>query len=187
MVYYPPPTSPYIFTCSHYFRTIFKKKNQNESWTNPLTHFQSYLAFFEFFLTLLVIKINFFLEYSCFCIFCAEDDPGTTQKKWQQRFSRLDMYFGGNNHGCQEYSKNVYKYTQADRLYKRIHDAHRFARYTGVGVHLLQHLVDVDAVALPPFSVSLLVTTSRCLRLADGLLGALRCCFGRHDFRNVVV
>ena len=26
------------------------------------------------------------------------------------------MYFGGNNHGCQEYSKNVYKYTQADRL-----------------------------------------------------------------------
>ena len=31
-------------------------------------------------------------------------------------FSRLDMYFGGNNHGCQEYSKNVYKYTQADRL-----------------------------------------------------------------------
>ena len=112
----PPPTSPYIFTCSHYFRTIFKKKNQNESWTNPLTHFQSYLAFFEFFLTLLVIKINFFLEYSCFCIFCAEDDPGTTQKKWQQRFSRLDMYFGGNNHGCQEYSKNVYKYTQADRL-----------------------------------------------------------------------
>ena len=27
------------------------------------------------------------------------------------------MYFGGNDHGCQEYSKNVYKYTQADRLY----------------------------------------------------------------------
>ena len=26
------------------------------------------------------------------------------------------MYFGGNNHGCQEYSKNLYKYTQADRL-----------------------------------------------------------------------
>ena len=74
-----------------------------------------------------------------------------------------------------------------DVVYKRIHYAHRFARDTGVGVHLLQHLVDVDAVALPPFSVSLLVTTSRCLRLADGLLGALRCCFGRHDFRNVVV
>ena len=42
--------------------------------------------------------------------------PGPHRKKWQQRFSRLDMYFGGNNHGCQEYSKNVYKYTQADRL-----------------------------------------------------------------------
>ena len=71
---------------------------------------------FGVFLTLLVIKIKFFLEFSCFCTFCAENDPGTTQKKWQQRFSCLEMYFGGNNHGCQEYSKNVYKYTQADRL-----------------------------------------------------------------------
>ena len=51
-----------------------------------------------------------------FFTFCAENDSGTTQKKWQQRFSRLDMYFGGNNHGCQEYSTNLYKYTQADRL-----------------------------------------------------------------------
>ena len=74
-----------------------------------------------------------------------------------------------------------------DVVHERIHDAHRFARYTGVGVHLLQHLVDVDAVALPPLSVSLLVTTARCLRLADGLLGALRCCFGRHDFRVVEI
>ena len=32
------------------------------------------------------------------------------------------MYFGGNNHGCQEYSKNVYKYTQADRLMVRMKD-----------------------------------------------------------------
>ena len=56
------------------------------------------------------------MEFSCFCTFCAENDPGTKQKKWQQRFSCLEMYFGGNNHGCQEYSKNVYKYTQADRL-----------------------------------------------------------------------
>ena len=109
-----PPPHVYLFVVL--FWDDFQKINQNESWTNPLTHFQSYLAFFEFFLTLLVIKINFFLEFSCFCTFCAENDPGTTQKKWQQRFSCLEMYFGGNNHGCQEYSKNVYKYTQADRL-----------------------------------------------------------------------
>ena len=32
-------------------------------------------------------------------------------------------------------------------------------RDTGVGVHLLQHLVDVDAVAVPPLSVSLLLVT----------------------------
>ena len=60
-----PPLHPaiyiYLKSIYDYFRTIFKKLNQNESWTNPLTHFQSYLAFFEFFLTLLVIKINFFL------------------------------------------------------------------------------------------------------------------------------
>ena len=30
------------------------------------------------------------------------------------------MYFGGNNHGCQEYSKNLYKYTQADRLKSKV-------------------------------------------------------------------
>ena len=42
---------------------------------------------------------------------------------------------------------------------ERTNDAHRFARDTGVGVHLLQHLVDVDAVALPPLSVSLLLVT----------------------------
>ena len=35
------------------------------------------------------------------------------------------MYFGGNNHGCQEYSKNVYKYTQADRLDTPISEFHR--------------------------------------------------------------
>ena len=51
-----------------------------------------------------------------FCIFCAEHDPGTTQKKWQQCFSCLEMYFGGNNHGCQEYSNKFAFYTQADIL-----------------------------------------------------------------------
>ena len=72
------------------------------------------LNFVVFFLTLLVIKINFILEFSCFCTCCAENDPGTTQKA--TTFSCLEMYFGGNNHGFQEYSNNFALYTQADRL-----------------------------------------------------------------------
>ena len=70
-----------------------------------------------------------------------------------------------------------------DVVDKRIHDAHCLARDTGVGMYLLQHLVDVDSVALPPSSSVLLVPATRSLLLADGLLGALRCCFRRHGVR----
>lgn len=38
-----------------------------------------------------------------------------------------------------------------------VHDAHRLARNTGVGMHLLQHLVDVDCVALLPPALLLLI------------------------------
>ena len=31
-----------------------------------------------------------------------------------------------------------------------VHDGHGLARDSGVGVHLFQHLVDVDGVTLPP-------------------------------------
>ena len=72
--------------------------------------------------------------------------------------------------------------TLEDVVHERIHDAHRLARDTGIGVHLLQNLVDVDSVALPPSSTVLLVTATWRLHLADGLLGALRCCFGRHVY-----
>ena len=74
--------------------------------------------------------------------------------------------------------------TLEDVVHERIHDAHRLARDTGIGVHLLQNLVDVDSVALPPSSTVLLVTATWRLHLADGLLGALRCCFGRHVFNH---
>jgi len=67
-----------------------------------------------------------------------------------------------------------------DVVDERVHDAHRLARDTGVRVHLLENLVDVDSVALPPSSTVLLGTAAWRLRLGDGLLGALRCCFGRH-------
>ena len=82
----------------------------------PIYPFPKLSWIFGFLLTLLVIEMSFFLEFSCFCTFFAENDPGTTQKKWQQCFSCLEMYFGGNNHGCQEYSKQIAFYTQVDRL-----------------------------------------------------------------------
>ena len=49
-----------------------------------------------------------------FFTFDAENHPGSKQKKWQQCFSCLEMYFGGNNHGCQEYSKKFAFYKLTD-------------------------------------------------------------------------
>ena len=63
-----------------------------------------------------------------FFTFCAENHPGITQKKWQQGISCLEMYFGGNNHGCQEYSKQIAFYTQADRLLAKLVAVRRSCR-----------------------------------------------------------
>ena len=55
---------------------------------------------------------------------------------------------------------------------ERVHDAHGLGGDTGVGVHLLQDLVDVDGIGfLPPLVLLLLVS------LGDGL-GGLSCSFG---------
>ena len=120
MVYYPPPPAIIIYLLVVPYRTIFgrfsKKKIRMRAGPTHLPTSKVILDFWRFFnfasnkemnysMSLLVIKINFVLEFSCFCTFCAENDPGTTHKNWQQRFSWLEMYFGGNNHGCQEYSK----------------------------------------------------------------------------------
>ena len=70
-----------------------------------------------------------------------------------------------------------------------VHDGHGLGGDTGVGVHLLEDLVDVDGVRLlPPLVLLLLVS------LGDGLLGLARLLgglsggFGRHvvswGFRN---
>ena len=68
---------------------------------------------------------------------------------------------------------------------ERVHDAHRLARYAGVGVHLLQNLVDVDAVALlPALAAIFLVAHANGLRLAGGLLRAFRCSFRSHCART---
>ena len=52
-----------------------------------------------------------------------------------------------------------------------VHDAHGLGGDAGVGVDLLQHLVDVDAVALLPGLSALLAALGG--GLADGFLGAL--------------
>ena len=52
-----------------------------------------------------------------FLHFVLKTNPGPHRKKWQQCFSCLEMYFGGNNRGCKEYSKKFAFYTQANRLF----------------------------------------------------------------------
>ena len=52
---------------------------------------------------------------------------------------------------------------------ERVHDAHGLGGDTGVGVHLLQDLVDVDGVGLLPLALPLLLVA-----LGDGLGGLAR-------------
>ena len=67
-----------------------------------------------------------------------------------------------------------------DIVDKGVHDRHGLAADASVGVHLLQHLVDVDGIAFLPLALALLVAGANSLCLA-GLLGALGANFGRHD------
>ena len=72
-----------------------------------------------------------------------------------------------------------------DVVHERVHDAHGLAGDASVRVDLLQHFVDIDAVALPPPPLPLLVTSTGCLGLAGGLLGSFACCLlGRHISRT---
>ena len=62
--------------------------------------------------------------------------------------------------------------TLKDVVDKAVHDGHGLAGDTSVGVHLLQHLVDVDGVRLPPPPLPLLVPGTGGLSLGGGLLGS---------------
>ena len=67
-----------------------------------------------------------------------------------------------------------------------VHDGHGLAGDAGVGVHLLQHLVDVDGVDLPPPLPALLVPSALGLCLGGGLLGSLAgCLLGGHPLWSV--
>lgn len=67
-----------------------------------------------------------------------------------------------------------------DVVNERVHYTHRFARDTGVGMYLLQYLVDIDAVAFPPPLPSFLVAAACGLGLAGSLLRSLRRRFRWH-------
>ena len=65
---------------------------------------------------------------------------------------------------------------------ERVHDAHGLGGDTGVGVHLLQDLVDVDGVGLLPLvPLLLLVALGDGLGGLAGLLGSFSRDLGRHD------
>ena len=67
-----------------------------------------------------------------------------------------------------------------DVVDEAVHDGHGLAADARVRVHLLEHLVDVDGVALLPFALALLVPGPHRLGLA-GLLGAFGADLGWHD------
>jgi len=62
--------------------------------------------------------------------------------------------------------------TLKDVVDKAVHDGHSLAGDTSVGVHLLEHLVDVDGVRLPPPPLPLLVPGTGSLGLGGGFLGS---------------
>ena len=67
-----------------------------------------------------------------------------------------------------------------DVVHKRIHDRHGLGGDTSVRVDLLQHLVDVNAVALLPPAFLLLVSLRDAFLGLTGLLGSLSASLGWH-------
>ena len=67
-----------------------------------------------------------------------------------------------------------------DIIYKTVHDIHGFAGNTGIGMYLLQHLVDVDSITFPPPPLPFLIPSSLGLSLGGGLLRSFTCWFRWH-------
>lgn len=68
-----------------------------------------------------------------------------------------------------------------DVVDKGVHDAHGLGGDTGVGVHLLQDLVDVDGIGLLAGALALLVSLGDVLLGLASLLGGLSGGLGGHD------
>jgi len=69
-------------------------------------------------------------------------------------------------------------------VHETVHDAHRFARNPRVRVHLFQHFVYVDGVALLPPALLLLVSLGDVLLRLSRLLRRFAARFGRHFRRR---
>ena len=69
-----------------------------------------------------------------------------------------------------------------DVIDEGVHDGHGLAGNTGVGVDLLQHLVDVDGVGFTPLLALLFVALGDGLLGLTGLLGSFSGSFGRHFY-----
>ena len=67
-----------------------------------------------------------------------------------------------------------------DVVDEAVHDAHRLAGDAGVRVNLLQHLVDVNCVALLPPPLLLFVSLGDVLLGLSGLFGGFSTCLWRH-------
>ena len=67
-----------------------------------------------------------------------------------------------------------------DVVHEGVHDGHSLGGDTGVRVDLLQHLVDVDAVALLPAALLLLITLGDRFLGLSGLFGSLSGGLGWH-------
>lgn len=65
-------------------------------------------------------------------------------------------------------------------VYETVHYAHRLARDSGVGMDLLQHLVDVDGVAFLPPALLFLVALRNILLSLSRFLGGLTAGFWWH-------
>ena len=63
---------------------------------------------------------------------------------------------------------------------ERVHDAHGLGGDTGIGVHLLQHLVDVDGIRFLTLVLAFLSVLSNGLGGLAGFLGSLSRGFGGH-------
>jgi len=68
-----------------------------------------------------------------------------------------------------------------DVVHERVHDGHGLRADSGVGVNLLEDLVDVAGVGLLPLPFALLVSSASCFLGLGGLFGSLGRRFGRHS------
>ena len=97
------------------------------------------------------------------------------QLTWQQETNSGLDFAGRDRRATVEVSQSAGLAGDSleDIVDERVHDAHGLGGHTGVGVHLLQDLVDVDRVGLLPLSASLALASLNSLRWLDSFLCSL--------------